>query len=207
MEGQELVAFTVCAVKNFRTAIQQVSLYRSHPFTHNSSFTWLCEYGPTEPCCNSDHVGISDVFIGFELSQFIILFQFSRFSVMWGFPKCWSCLGCKKVQRATARPVPPHHCCCFNLEMPDGSGPAEHDRKLRMLGLKHDNRTDIFLHAPYKYCVSFFLLLFCQLQKLVLMFQSRWDIGANLLACVYVWMTRFTCVINHTAITRNFHGC
>lgn len=80
------------------------------------------------------------------------------------------------MQRATARPVPPHH--CFNLEMPDGSGLAEYDRKLLMLGLKHDNRTDVFLHMPYKYCVSFFLLpLFHQLQKLVLMVQSRLDIG------------------------------
>lgn len=138
----------------------------------------LCECGPTEPCCNSDEVGISDVFIGFEHSQFIILFQFSRFSVMWGFPECLSCLGCKKMQRATARPVPPHHHCCFNLEIPDGSGLAEHDRKLLMLGLNHDNRTHIFLYMSYKCCVSFFLsALFHQLQKLVLMVLSRLDIG------------------------------
>lgn len=94
---------------------------------------------------------------------------------MWRFPEYISCLGCKKMQRATARLVPPHH---HNLEMPDGSGFAEHDKKLLMLGLKHDNGTDIFLHTLYKCCVSFFLLpLFHQLQKLVLMVQSRLDIG------------------------------
>lgn len=74
-----LVAFTVCAVGNFRTAIQQfVSLCRSHPFSHNhrnSSFMWLCDYGPTEPCCNSDLVGISDVFVDFEFYHFVSVFK------------------------------------------------------------------------------------------------------------------------------------
>lgn len=116
----------------------------------NSSFTSLLEYSTSEPCCNSDHVGTSNVFIGFELCQFIISFQFSKITAMWVFPKCSSCMACRKMQTAKARPVPPDSHRCFNPEMPDGSGPSDHPRKLVVFGLKHENRTGFFLHVTYK---------------------------------------------------------
>lgn len=110
----------------------------------NSSFTWLLEYGTSEPCCNSNHVGTSSVSIGVELCQFIISFQFSKITAMWVFPKCSSCMGCRKMQAAKPRPIPPHLHSCFNLEMSDGSGPSELARKVLMFGLKHENRTGFF---------------------------------------------------------------